>query len=125
MTSFSKLVGSFNIAAKHKRSNLTVAINSKNLRLIHLLYQEGYLSSYQVSLKSIECHFRLVNGTPLLKKILFFNSKGQQFSLSHNTLWSLRSSINHIILQTPKGLITHEKAIFYSQGGEAFLYLLI
>ena len=91
-----------------------------NLKLIYLLYQEGYILGFFYNKKRITVFLKYTESfKPVIKNIKKISSSGKRIFISYKTLLKLQINSGLLLLNTTKGLITSKKAKDAFQiGGE-------
>ena len=124
VTNCISLINEIELNAKKKNLFFNCLLTKKKLRLIKLLKNKAIVKNY-TRLKFNLYRISLVYSrqTFLVRQKLFFPKKKIQLTLSLQALkkltFNLKSSF--LILETTKGLITHNEALKLRLGGSLFL----
>lgn len=104
------------LTVSYRAYNKTAVLNNNavSLRLVKVLYQQGFILNFNVTDNNIVVELKYNNGRPLLKSIKVISTPG------HRVYWNLKSlrlaysSKNFggvYIISTPKGLCTSTECL--------------
>lgn len=98
------------------------------LKILRLLYQEGYIRGYVEHSDKITGKLIIkvllkygVRGEPIIEEIFQISKPGRRVYTSIKALWQPKGSRGVIILATTKGFISDRDARFLNLGGEVLL----
>ena len=102
------------------RSYVHVPTTKLNLQMLGLLYKNGYIRGFHYNNKRIQVFLKYNNYLkPVLRNIKIISTPGKKVIISHKTLCQLKKNIGFFVINSNKGLITLEEALFkYKIGGE-------
>lgn len=95
-------------------------INRKVLEFIKLLYSLKIIRKYyKITSKVYRIYPNWVHYSPVVKNIKCYRPNNNPIRISYKALLVLQmnSGASHIILHTPRGLLTHQEAIKNRVGG--------
>jgi len=94
---------------------------------LKILWDEGFISGYKVSLQNnnkIEIFLKYTsNGKPAINSLKFISKPGQRVYYSVKQIWKLDSSKTFIIFSTNKGLKSINECKKNNIGGEPLLII--
>ena len=94
---------------------------------LKILWDEGFISGYKVSLQNnnkIEIFLKYTsNGKPAINSLKFVSKPGQRVYYSVKQIWKLDSSKTFIIFSTNKGLKSINECKKNNIGGEPLLII--
>lgn len=129
VNSYSFLINHLNLLSISKRKSIVIRYNKRILSLIYLLSKVGYLNSFIILSKPkklIKISLTFFKKKVFFKKIKLISTPTKCFSVKLSSLKLLNSSLSNtlLILETSKGLITHNEAIKKNISGKLFCILL-
>jgi small subunit ribosomal protein S8 len=93
------------------KSNVHVPTSKLNLNLINLLYKEGFIRGFFYNSKRINVLLKYTEDLkPVIKNIKIISTSGRRIIISKKTLSKFHKNAGTLILSTPKGLMTSQKA---------------
>jgi small subunit ribosomal protein S8 len=98
------------------------------LKILDLLQQEGFIRGYKkILLNQKIFYFVLLKYTeeqvPTIKKIERISKPGKRVYSSSKNFWKINNGCGLLIISSPKGLLSDNKARIFNQGGEIILYI--
>jgi small subunit ribosomal protein S8 len=102
------------------KSYIHVPTTKLNLQMINLLYNDGFIRGFHFNEKRIKVFLKYNTYLkPALKNIKIISTPGKKVIVSHKLLTCIRKNSGFFIINTNKGLLTLEEALFkYKIGGE-------
>jgi len=98
------------------------------LKILDLLYQEGYLRGYMEQYDSLKGHLVTkvflkysLEGTPIIENIFKISAPGRRIYVSTKTLWKPKNGKGVFLLSTTKGFLSDRDARLLNVGGELLL----
>lgn len=97
-----------------------------SLNIVKILQDEGFIRGFSIdsSKKMIKTFLRYNNNTIFIKKIKRISKPSRRVFFSLKFLASLNFNAGIFLISTPKGLMTHKKALKLGLGGEAICFIL-
>ena len=101
-------------------------MNSNNLELIKLFFNENLIKKYFIKNNKIYIFFKITKNNNVIKKISTPIKIGQRIYLKNKDLIKKKNSFFFFIFQTPLGLISERDLIYQKIGGFVLckIYLL-
>jgi len=101
---------------------LNVRLENTILKIITLLYKEGFIQSFEVNLKTknILIYLRYSFNKSVLKNIKLISLPSKQLSIKYKELTKISSNNNFILVSTSKGLKTFLECKKNHLGGKIF-----
>jgi ribosomal protein S8 len=106
-----------NSGLKEKKKYICVPYNNKALKVIKLLYKEGYIYNYCISYNNIDIEFALFEGTFIFNGIKFYKKNNSFIYLTNKQLIRFFYKKKYMLLFTIFGICTVEYAIKKKIGG--------
>jgi small subunit ribosomal protein S8 len=102
------------------KSHVHVPTTKLNLQMLSLLYKEGFIRGFYYNEKRAKVFLKFNNYLkPALRSIKIISTPGKKVIVSHKTLCQIKKNSGFFIINSNKGLITLEEALFkYKVGGE-------
>jgi small subunit ribosomal protein S8 len=127
MYSVNQLFSSIQNGQQAQKSIINLPKTKIAVEILNILLAEGYILGYAPSyklkknskLEEFSVFLKYKNGEPLIKRIRQISSSGKRVYFKSKKIQEL-SSFDFLILSTPKGLMTNQKASSLGIGGEAF-----
>ena len=113
----------FNILNSKKMPRVTITFTKKSHSVVKLLYSmriiQGYMLVYKNNTKFIVFNSYHYRGVPYFTHFKLISTSSKPCSISLKALKTVNKSIGNsiIILETDKGIVSHEDAISYKIGG--------
>ena len=100
-------------------------------KILILLVTHGYVTSFTlIDKKRIIIYLKYTTtGDTLIRSLLGVSKPGERVFLNNknlkkiNRLTNLNGAYQLLIVSTPKGVLTQEKALYYNVGGEPLLII--
>lgn len=108
----------------HMVNKPSVSIPASNLkeRVIKVLADEGYITSYSINgekaAKTIEIELKYYQGKPVIDKIKRISKPSLRVYSSSNDIPMVMNGLGVVIISTPKGVMSGQKAKELNVGGE-------
>lgn len=101
---------------------LNVRLENTILKIITLLYKEGFIQSFEVNweTKNILIYLRYSFNKSVLKNIKLISLPSKQLSIKYKELTKISSNNNFILVSTSKGLKTFLECKKIHLGGKIF-----
>lgn len=106
MDHLSDFCARLNVAIERKKLSVIVLKTKMNINLLELLYQEGYISGFNVGERFIKINLKYNSGRSILQKLSVISKRSKRIYFSSK---KLAYSKNNYIISTNKG-------IFFSRG---------
>jgi len=108
------------------KSCVHVPTTKLNLSVINLLYKEGFLRGFFYNSKRTTVLLKYTEDLkPVIKNIKIISTSGRRIIISKRALAKLHKNSGTLILSTPKGLMTSNKAkALASTGGEVLCKII-
>jgi ribosomal protein S8 len=107
-----------NQAVKNKSKLARIPYNKKGLDIIKILYNLGYIVSYNLDFNKIIVELRYYQDNPVLNGFFFYSRPGHVKTISINKLRQVFKRKNKIfILSTSIGICTTQDALRLNIGG--------
>ena len=102
------------------KSYVHVPTTKLNLQMLSILYKEGFIRGFYYNEKRAKVFLKFNNYLkPILKNIKIISTPGKKVIVSHKSLCQIKKNSGFFIINSNKGLITLEEALFkYKIGGE-------
>lgn len=99
------------------------------LKILNLLYKEGYIRGFKTIFFNNKLYIKVllkytIAGDPTIKKIWRISKPGCRIYTSIKSLWKVNSGLGVFILSTNKGVLTDEDARALNVGGEVVCYVI-
>lgn len=114
---FRSSLGILNQAIKKKYVFSTIPYSNKGFYLIKLLYNLGYINTYNVINSKINIYFRVYKNDIILNKLYFYSRPGHAKTISYKQLVNFKKKDKFYILFNSLGICTSTTAILYKKGG--------
>ena len=114
---FRSSLGILNQAIKKKYVFITIPYSNKGFKLIKLLYQLGYINTYNTVNQQINIYLKLFKNEIILNKLYFYSRPGHIKSISYKQLIDLKKKNKFYILFNNLGICTSSTALLYKKGG--------
>tara|TARA_B110000902_G_scaffold265846_1_gene351443 strand:- start:1720 stop:2106 length:387 start_codon:yes stop_codon:yes gene_type:complete len=108
------------------KSHVHVPTTKLNLQMLSLLYKEGFIRGFYYNEKRTQVFLKFNSHLkPALRNIKIISTPGKKVVVSHKTLCQIKKNNGFFIINSNKGLITLEDALFkYKVGGEIFCKII-
>jgi ribosomal protein S8 len=125
-------INHYNIVASRQQPYIKLRYSKKSLRLIKIFYNIGAIQNYLIlKPKNSTKTYIVFNAThykniPYFKLAQIISRPSKDYTISYRTLNILKNQLKQsiMILSTPKGLMTHTKALKHKFGGIIICVLL-
>nr|QPL15899.1 ribosomal protein S8 [Strombidium sp.] len=123
----------YNIVASRQQPYIKLQYNKKSLRLIKLFYNIGAIQNYLIlkpknnnNKTYIAFNATHYKNIPYFKSAQVISRPSKDYVITYRTLNILKHQLKQsiMILSTPKGLMTHTKALKHRFGGIIICILL-
>ena len=102
-----------------KKNYIYIFNNKLCLKILYLIYQQGYIKHYSIINKNtIKIFLKYYNNLPVIKNLLFFPIKKKPIFLSLIELWKIDSPLKLLILSTTKGFLSGKLSKKKKIGGK-------
>ena len=96
---------------------------SKSLckQVLKTLYKEGYINGFRNvpgNLTMIEILLKYNSGKPAISKLYAVSKPGRRVYVSVSSLWKLSTSLQTLIISTPRGVLSDKECRQKHLGGE-------
>lgn len=101
-----------------KKQKITLNYNNKNLLLVKIFYNNGYVFNYNISYNKIEVMFNIFNNKLIFNNLKFYKSLNVRKYITYKQLKRLVFLKNKkLILDTSFGILDSGLALKYRIGG--------
>jgi len=102
------------------KSHVHVPTTKLNLQMLSVLYKEGFIRGFCYNEKRAKVFLKFNSYLkPALRNIKIISTPGKKVIVSHKILCQIKKNSGFFIINSNKGLITLEEALFkYKVGGE-------
>jgi ribosomal protein S8 len=115
---FRSSLGILNQAIKKKYVFIIIPYSNKGFQLIKLLYNLGYINTYNISSNQIHIYFKVFKNEIILNKLYFYSRPGHIKTVSYKQLINLKNKKDKFyILFNSLGICTSATALLYKKGG--------
>lgn len=123
-SSLSRLVCNIKLSLLAKKFNCKVPYSKLNIKLLNILYNEGYIRGFKVieNEKIIYVYMKYIYNRSLIYDCAFFPARNKLNHIKYNQLVSLYGFKTFGIISTDIGLLTLQQCFLYKKG--VFYYLL-
>lgn len=111
--------------AKLPKVSMHPNMPNRYLKIINLLYREGYIRGVQMQYDKLNnkmIHYILLKynarGEPIIENLYRISTPGRRVYTSIKALWQQKTSQGIIIISTTKGILCDRDARFLNLGGE-------
>ena len=117
--SLSFMFSLINSASISSRGDVVIKNSKKCLKVLSVLYRQGYIRGFVVSEKTIKIliKFNGLSTRPTISYIKSISLNGRPFFVSLKALTHIAHMNETFILSTPKGFLTLKEAIQENTGG--------
>ncbi len=112
-------LGILNQAIKKQYTFTIIPYSSKGFQLIQLLYNLGYIYTYNIANQKIHIYFKIFKNEIVLNKFYFFSRPGHIKTISYKKLiYQKKKNENKCyILLNSLGICTSATALLHKKGG--------
>lgn len=124
-SSLSQLVCNIKLSLLAKKFNCKVPYSKLNIKLLNILYAEGYIRGFKVieNEKVIYVYMKYIYNRSLIYDCAFFPTRNKLNHIKYSQLVSLYGFKTFGIISTDIGLLTLQQCFLYKKG--VFFYLLL
>lgn len=115
------LISNINNGQLAKKSFIVQFPKKSVKKVLNVLWDEGFISGYKVSIKSIKIYLKYKNGVPAITVIKNISKPSLKVYYSLNQLWKTHTENSLIILSTNKGVMSDRECKKKNLGGEPFI----
>ena len=118
-SSLSKLVCNIKLSLLAKKFNCKVPYSKLNIKLLNILYTEGYIRGFKVieNEKIIYVYMKYIYNRSLIYDCAFFPTRNKLNHIKYSQLVSLYGFKTFGIVSTDIGLLTLQQCFLYKKGG--------
>ena len=118
-SAISRLVCNLKLSLSAKKFNCKVPYSKLNIKILNILYNEGYIRGFKVieDQKIIYVFLKYVYNHSLITDCAFFPTRNKLNQLKYTQLVSLYGFKTFGIVSTDIGLLTLQQCFLYKKGG--------
>lgn len=104
-----------------RKKSVTHPSKSLCKQVLKALYKEGYINGFRNvpgNFTNIEILLKYNSGKPAISKLYAVSKPGRRVYVSVSSLWKLSTSLQTLIISTPRGILSDKECRQKQMGGE-------
>lgn len=116
-----KMLSSIKNGLLARKKSIIYPYKNFSKQILTVLYREGFICGFRAFPSNpnlVEIFLKYNSGKPVISKILSVSKPGKRVYVPVSGLWKLDTSLQTLILSTPKGVLCDKYSRKFNLGGE-------